>query len=116
MTILRNIGAVTLGLVAAGATIAAVEAVAHGRMGPETIFGAVAAGYGIGAFAGGFVASKIATSRWPIMAVPVALALLAIANLFAIAHPLWFVPVAALALVAGTLAARAIAGRAGGAA
>lgn len=107
----RPLLAFLAGLVAAGLTIAVVEAVAHGAVSGEALFGAVAAGYGLGALVGGVVANRLSPARWPGIVVTLALAALALLNLVTIAHPVWFVPVAALALAAGHLAAGRLARR-----
>jgi hypothetical protein len=108
-----GLGAV-VGVLAAGAVIAAVESVGH-RV-ASTADGAVAiavAGYGAGGFMGALVAQRIALHRgvagWTVIA---ALATLAIGNTFSFAHPRWYVPAAIATLaIAGVAAARAAARR-----
>ncbi len=107
MSIWRKILAPVLGIAAAGATIAAVETLAHGRIAGDALFAAVAAGYGFGAFIGGLVALRLCGERWAALTVAGCLAALAILNLFAIQHPMWFIPVAAITLAAGYAAATA---------
>lgn len=110
-------GRSTLGIVAgtltAGLVIASVEALAHGRAAGDALFGAVAGAYGLGAFGGSLVALRLSGARWTAVVVTMVLALLAIINLFAMPHPMWFVPVAAAMLAAGHFAAIGAARRSG---
>lgn len=112
-TWIRKSGAVVAGLIAAGLTIMLVETAAHGRLAGDALFGAVAGGYGLGAFVGAALAMWIARSRGPAMVVVAGLAILSVVNLFAISHPIWFVPVAAAALVLGWWAGTRLAHRSG---
>ncbi|ASR53024.1 hypothetical protein B5J99_17460 [Blastomonas fulva] len=114
MSMGRKILAVVLGTVTAGLAIAGVEMLAHGRITGDALFAAVAAGYGLGAFGGSLVAFRLSGARWTAVAVTAILALLAIGNLFALPHPMWFVPVAAVTLAAGHAAAIAVSRRSGG--
>lgn len=98
---IREIAAGFAGLVAASLVVMAVEALAHGQFKGDALFVAVAIGYGLGALAGSTLATMIAWTRWPAIIVAVVLALLGIVNLFAIDHPIWFVPVAVIVLAAG---------------
>lgn len=100
MTVVRKIIAVVAGATAASLVIAAVESVAHGSLAGDQLFAAVILGYGLGALAGTMVAAAVADPRTSIF-IPVLLALLALINLFAFPHPLWFMPLAALALFYG---------------
>lgn len=100
MTVMRTIGGVLAGVLAAGAVIAVVETAGHSLASGEAVFVLVIAGYGLGALAGAMVCTLIAGRR-PSIAVPLVLAVLAMLNLFALPHPVWFVPAAGLALAAG---------------
>lgn len=108
--ILRNVLAFIGGVFAAGAVIALVEIAGHSFASEAGLFAIVAAGYGLGALAGSAMAARIGTHSWPPMGVALALAAMAILNLFAIAHPVWFIPAAAVALIAGHLAGRRLGG------
>lgn len=110
MTVVRKIIAVVAGAAAASLVIAAVESVAHGSLAGDQLFAAVILGYGLGALVGTLVAAAIAGHRTSSF-VPVLLALLALINLFAFPHPLWFMPVAALALFCGWRLGAIIVGR-----
>ena len=100
MTVMRKFGGVLAGVLAAGAVIAGVETAGHSLAGGEAVFAFAIAGYGLGALAGAMVCTMIAGRR-PSIAVPLVLAVLAILNLFALPHPVWFVPAAAAALAGG---------------
>ncbi len=99
MTMLRKIAGVLGGVFAAGLVIAGVETAGHGLATGEAVFALVVAGYGLGALAGTAVCAAVA-GRGLSIAVPIVLGGLALINLFAFPHPLWFVPAAAVALVA----------------
>lgn len=101
MSIWRKLMGVVAGTISAGLAIAATEALAHGRITGDALFAAVAVGYGLGAFGGSLVAIRLSGARWPAVVVTAVLALLALLNLFALPHPMWFVPVAAVTLGAG---------------
>lgn len=105
MSMRRKILGVVSGTVTAGLAIAGVEALAHDRIAGDALFAAVAAGYGLGALGGSFVAFWISGARWTAVTVTAILALLALLNLFALPHPMWFAPVAAMTLAAGHAAA-----------
>ncbi len=113
MSIGRKLTGVVAGTISAGLVIAGTEALAHGRITGDALFAAVAVGYALGAFGGSLVAFRLAAARWPAVVVTAVLALLAIINLFALPHPIWFVPVAAVALVAGHAIAITVARRIG---
>ncbi|WP_066529635.1 hypothetical protein [Erythrobacter sp. CCH5-A1] len=100
MTMLRKIGGVVGGVLAAGLVIAGVETAGHSMTSGEAVFALAAAGYGLGALAGSAVCAALA-GRGLSIAVPVVLGVLALINLFAFPHPLWFVPAAAVMLAAG---------------
>ena len=100
MAVGRRIVAVVGGVVAAGVVVALVEATGHALGSGEVVFAIVVLGYLLGALVGTGIAAMIADRRAAI-AVPVLLAALAAANLFAFAHPVWFAPTAAVALVLG---------------
>jgi hypothetical protein len=110
MQLIRKISAVAVGVVVAGGVIALTESAAHGRLGGEGPFIGAVIGYGLGAAAGTVVAAKIASAGMARL-VPVLLALLALINLFAFPHPIWFVPAAAAALAAGCYIGLWLAGR-----
>ena len=98
---LRNIAGVLAGCLCAAVVIAIIEMIAHANLSDDALFAAVALGYGIGAMAGASTAIRIAGTRWPGAAVAILLAVLATINLFALEHPGWFMPVAAVILLAG---------------
>lgn len=108
MGIMRQvIGGVT-GVLAAGATIALVEAVGHGAGPGVNIFGAAILGYGLGCAIGSLAATLIA-GRGLSLVVPAVLAVLAVINLFAFPHPWWFPLAAVGAFAAGWLAGSGLA-------
>lgn len=111
----RKIVALVLGIVTAGVVIAIVEGMAHGRVEGDALFGTVAVGYGLGAFAGDLVALRLSGARWVAITATCILGLLGIINMFALPHPLWFAPVAAASLAAGLFAAIGTARRRGSA-
>lgn len=98
----RTALSVLAGLVAAGGTIAAIEAIGHARMRGDGIFAVALGGYFLGATVGTVVVSGLA-GRTATRLIPVALALLALVNLRAFPHPAWFLPSAVLALALGWL-------------
>jgi hypothetical protein len=101
MSKIRFAIAVLGGIVAAGAAIAVVEAVGHARLSGAPLFALVAAGYGLGAAVGTGVARWLTAGPAAGIVVTLALAALAVINLFQIAHPFWFLPLAAATLFAG---------------
>jgi hypothetical protein len=100
MMMLRKIAGVVGGVFAAGLVIAGMETAGHSLATGEAVFALVVAGYGLGVLAGTAVCAAVA-GRGPSIAVPVLLGGLALINLFAFPHPVWFVPAAAAVLVAG---------------
>lgn len=100
MTMLRKIGGVVGGVLAAGLVIAGVETAGHSMARGEAVFALAVTGYGLGALAGSALCAALA-GRSLSIAVPVVLGALAIVNLFAFPHPVWFVPAAAVMLAAG---------------
>ena len=100
MAVGRSILAVLGGVIGAGVMIALIEYVGHALASGEAVFGVAAAGYGVGALAGTFIATLIADRRAAV-AVPTILAVLAAVNLFSFPHPVWFVPAAIAALALG---------------
>lgn len=96
------LGAVA-GVVTAGVVIAAVEGATHARWTGDGPFVGAVLGYGLGAAVGTAVAGRIG-GRTAGVVVPVALAVLALVNVFSFAHPLWFVPAAGVALGVGWVA------------
>lgn len=105
-TILVAVGA----LVSAAAVIAATEAVAHGLSTGSARFGAVAAGYALGALAGAGLASFFGAKRVA-AAVPVLLGVFAAINFFSFPHPWWFAPLAVAALALGWAGGRWLSSR-----
>lgn len=97
----RMLGAGVAGLIAASLCIAGVEAIAHRAGSGELLFAAAAAGLGVGAAIGGALAVRIGGR--PVLAwiIALLLALLALINVYAFPHPVWFVPAAAAALALG---------------
>jgi hypothetical protein len=101
---IRNILAVFAGVFGAGLAIAMIEMAGHAMVLGDAgagLFAIVAAGYGIGATIASWIANRISSSRWPAVVACLILAGLAVSNLFLIAHPVWFIPVAALLIFAG---------------
>ncbi|MEL7199497.1 MAG: hypothetical protein AAGL10_14395 [Pseudomonadota bacterium] len=106
---IRSILAFILGVFAAGAVIALVELAGHSLLGEEAgdaLFVVVTIGYGLGAMTASAIATRISAALWPAIAACVLLAGLALANLFAFPHPIWFTPVAAVTLIGGYFAGR----------
>lgn len=100
--VIRVTAAILAGIVAAGGIIATVEAVGHGAANSgATPFVSALAGYALGTVAGSAIATRIAGQGIAGVCVALALALLAAANLFAIPHPGWFAPTAALLFLGG---------------
>lgn len=108
----RKIIAVVAGVFAAGVVIMAVELAGHElvvaqRAGQPTtamlLF--VAAGWFLGAFAGSLLAQRIDHARRPVAALTVAaiLAALALFNLLALPHPVWFWVLGLAVFLPGTL-------------
>ena len=115
----RNLAALLIGVFAAGLVIALVELAGHsivGDKGGAPLFLIVALGYGLGAVVASGIASRVAGAMWPAALACAVLAALAIGNLFIVDHPIWFIPVAAVALLAGFLAGRRLGLQAKGAA
>lgn len=100
---MRKITAVVAGVVAAGGVIALTEFLAHGRLAGEGPFVGAVVGYGLGSLVGTAIATFIANAGAARL-VPALLGLLALINLLSFPHPLWFVPAAAIALLAGWFA------------
>ncbi len=100
-SILRRAGAVVVGVVVAGLVIGLAEAGAHGAFSGEGVFAAVCVAQGLGAAAGGGLATKLGgrgVLGWVVAAVLLVLSLM---NVFSFAHPVWFVPAVVVALGAG---------------
>ena len=100
MPILRKFMSVVAGIFAGGLVVAAVEAAGHAVLNGEWLFAAAAAGYGLAAAAGSFVAGRLGDRLCSVIVTGV-LALLAAINLFAFPHPPWFTPIAVVLLVLG---------------
>lgn len=107
MTILKRTLAILAGVAAAGLCIAGVEALAHARLQGQGVFAAAVAGYGLGALVGSALAARIG-DRLCSGIVTLVLAALALVNLLAFPHPLWFAPVAVLILALGWAVGAAI--------
>lgn len=106
----RILAGVVGGLVLAGFVIFLSEGAGHAMLGQgDAVFAAVAVGHGLGAAAGSWLACRIAGRRASI-AVPVLLALLALANMLSFVHPGWFGPLAGAMLIAGWFAGSALGG------
>lgn len=100
MSVARKALGPIAGIVVAGAVIALTESILHRLPMQDALFAGVAAGYGLGALAGGAAAARIARHRIGPILVALVLAALAAINLFAMPHPWWFAPLAALLLFA----------------
>lgn len=101
----RLILALIAGIFAAGLCVALIEMLAHRIVTGQAVFIVAAFGLGIAAFVGGSIAtriSKVSQFAWVIAAV---LALLSLVNVVSFSHPIWFVPVAAIALALGAFSA-----------
>jgi hypothetical protein len=99
--------AVLVGLAAASACVMGVEAAGHALLSGDAVFAAAAGGLGVAALMGGAVASRNGRSAAPAWTVGALLGALSLVNVFSFAHPAWFVPIAAMALLLGSwLAAR----------
>lgn len=110
MTRLKRTLAILAGVAAAGLCVAGVEALAHAALQGQGVFAAAVAGYGLGALVGSALAARIG-DRLCAGIVTLVLAGLALVNLLAFPHPLWFAPVAVLALALGWAAGTATARR-----
>ena len=109
MTILKRTFAILAGVAAAGVCVAAVEAMGHATLQGQGVFAAAVAGYGLAALIGSAAAVRIG-DRVCAGIVTLVLAMLAVVNLFAFPHPLWFAPVAVLTLALGWAFGTVIAG------
>jgi hypothetical protein len=105
---LKRIGGPVLGIVVAGCIVAGIEMIGHASGDSDVPFIAALVGYFAGALAGGTLAAWISDRpRIAIVCVTGLLTILALINLFAMPHPVWFAPVAAvLLLFAAALAVR----------
>ena len=100
MAVGRNVLAGLGGIIAAGVTVALVEAIGHAAVAGEGVFGVAVGGYALGALVGTAIAQMIADRRTAVAA-PVVLAMLATVNLLSFPHPSWFAPAAVAALTLG---------------
>lgn len=101
---IRNILAVLAGVFGAGLAIVMVEMAGHAMVQGDAgagLFAIVAIGYGVGAALASWIANRMSSSHWPAVVACLILAGLAVSNLFQIAHPVWFLPVAAVLIFAG---------------
>lgn len=103
MTLARKIMIVMGGTLAGGLAIAAVEAIGHSAVVGDTVFAVAVFGYGLGALIGSAFAAYFADRQAAVL-ISLILACLALVNLFAFPHPIWFVPAAAIALAVGCIA------------
>jgi hypothetical protein len=101
MTIGRSVVAGLAGIVAAGATVALVEAATHAVASGERAFGGAVLGYGAGSLVGSALAMRLSGGPAAAAAVPLMLGVLAGINLASFRHPDWFAPAALVALGAG---------------
>jgi len=106
---LRYVLGVATGTLAAGASVAVVEAAAHALLSGGPMFAAAAAAIGLGAFVGTLVANRISGRRGAGVAVIALLAILSLMNILSFAHPAWFVPAGLAMLAAGGWAGASLA-------
>ncbi len=98
----RDMVAALSGLVAAAVCIAIVEMAGHKALAGEAAFAVPVVGYALGAGVAAFIAGRFAPHPVRVaIGVTMVLAALATYNFFAMPHPLWFAPAAALALATG---------------
>jgi general stress protein CsbA len=71
-------------------------------------FAVAAIGLGLAGGLGGLLALFIGRAKWLAWAVAAVLLALSLVNVVSFPHPIWFVPVAAISLVIGALAANRI--------
>jgi hypothetical protein len=97
----RNALALLAGVIGAALLIALVETLGHQVFSGDAMFVVALAGLALGALVGGALSVRISAS--PVLAWIVAglLGALSLVNVFSFDHPAWFVPAAAVALVAG---------------
>lgn len=110
---IRRAASVVAGVVVAGIVIGLAEAGAHGAMTGDGVFAAVCGAQGLGAAAGGGLATKLGGSRVLAWIVAAVLLVLSLVNVFSFAHPAWFVPAVVVALGAGGQLGIALASRPG---
>ena len=108
MAWMKIIGGVLAGVLVAGGAIGLMESQIHAKLKGDSLFVGVAVSYGIAAMLGSMVAFLIGGAT-PALAAAVLLFALAVFNLFAIAHPGWFLFAAALTISAGWWAGTRIA-------
>lgn len=101
----RTALALVAGVVAGGASIAAIEMLGHSIAEGQAIFGFAAAGLGFSAFVGGSVAAWIGKASQLAFVVAAVLAGLSFVNVFSFQHPAWYVPIAFTLLGVGAWAA-----------
>ncbi len=99
----RQVAGVVAGIILCMVIIMAVEMAGHALFRGEAVFAGPVVAYLIAATVGGFTAIKVAgVRRWWLPGIIVTvLAAGTIMNLTMIEHPVWFVPAAAMALIAG---------------
>lgn len=91
------------GIVVAGLVVAVIEAAGHALLTGDAVFGTVLLAYALGAAAGSSVAFVVIRRKraWVPAAICLLLAALALQNVTAFPHPVWFAPAAAAAIVLG---------------
>ncbi|MBP7336096.1 hypothetical protein [Niveispirillum sp.] len=101
--IVKQVAGVLAGIILCILIIMAVEMLGHMLLTGEAVFMAPILAYLLAATVGGIAAMKVAgLRRWWLPGIIAAfLAFGIVMNLGAMAHPLWFAPAAALALIAG---------------
>lgn len=101
--IVRQLAGVFLGIVICILIIMAMEVAGHALLSGDAVFAAPLLAYLLASAVGGVVAVKVAgVRRWWLPSIVTGfLALGTVMNLAAMEHPVWFAPVAALALAAG---------------
>ena len=110
---IRRAASVVAGVVVAGMVIGLAETGAHATVTGDGVFAAVCAAQGLGAAAGGGLATKLGGSGVLTWIVAAVLLVLSLVNVFSFAHPAWFVPAVVVALGAGGRLGIALASRPG---
>jgi hypothetical protein len=110
---IRKAASVVAGVVVAGIVIGLAETGAHAAVTGEGLFAVACVAQGLGAAAGGGLATKLGGSGALAWIVAAVLLVLSLVNVYSFAHPAWFVPAVVVALGAGGQVGIALASRLG---
>ncbi|MFK7955585.1 MAG: hypothetical protein AB8B96_05780 [Lysobacterales bacterium] len=99
---LENVLALIAGVLAGGATVAAVEALGHGWLQGQAQFVVASVGLGVATLMGGSVSAWISKAAIIPLLVAAVLTCLMVVNVFSFPHPVWFLPAALMSIGAGS--------------